>query len=212
MAEVFGERRKQLLRHLLRSGTGATVKELVQVLGVTRTAVRQHVAALKREGLVAPSAVLPSGGRPKTLFALTPAGRKAVQRHYAWFGELLVDAVEQGRDAARLHARITRIATAVLARARAQQPIRDEGPKSAERLAALMDQLGYDARVARGADGAPAIEASHCVFHELAMKRPEVCQFDLALLSGYAGRRVELGECMARGGRVCRFRFTSNAS
>src|SRR5690606_29902750 len=75
MAEVFGARRKQLLRHLLRSESGATVKELVQVLGVTRTAVRQHLAALTRDGLVAPAAILPSGGRPKTLFALTQAGR-----------------------------------------------------------------------------------------------------------------------------------------
>src|SRR5690606_31181546 len=80
MAEVFGERRKQLLRHLLRNKTGATIKELMQVLGVTRTAVRQHVAALIRQGLVAPAAVLPSGGRPRTLFALTSAGREAVPR------------------------------------------------------------------------------------------------------------------------------------
>jgi len=207
MAEVFGERRRQLLRHLLRNRTGATVKELMQALGVTRTAVRQHVAALVRQGLVAPAAVLPSGGRPKTLFALTPAGREAVRRHYAWFGELLMDAVEHERDGTSLRRRITRIASAVLARARAQRPSCEERSKSVERLAALMDQLGYDARVARDADGAPAIEASHCIFHDVAMKRPEVCQFDLALLSGYAGRRVELRECMSRGGRVCRFRF-----
>src|SRR5690554_929298 len=106
MAEVFGERRKQLLRHLLRKRAGATIKELTQVLGVTRTAVRQHVAALMREGLVAPAAVVPSGGRPKTLLALTPAGREAVPRHFAWFGELLVDAVERERDAAGVRTRI----------------------------------------------------------------------------------------------------------
>lgn len=210
MAEVFGERRKQLLRHLLRNKTGATIKELMQVLGVTRTAVRQHVAALIRQGLVAPAAVLPSGGRPRTLFALTSAGREAVPRHYAWFGELLVDAVERERGSS-LRARIARIAAAVLARARAQRPFGKEGTKSVEGLAALMDQLGYDARVATDADGAPAIEANHCIFHELAMKRPEVCQFDLAVLSGYAGRRVELRECMSRGGRVCRFRFAPKA-
>src|SRR5690606_14381370 len=122
MAEVFGERRKQLLRHLLRHRRGATVKELMQVLGVTRTAVRQHVAALTREGLVAPAAVLPSGGRPKTLFALTPAGRETVPRHYAWFGELVVDAVERERDRASLRTRIARIAAAVVARARGARP------------------------------------------------------------------------------------------
>ncbi len=40
------------------------------------------------------------------------------------------------------------------------------------------------------------------------MKNPEVCQFDLSLLSGLTGSKVDLDECMARGGHVCRFRFT----
>src|SRR5690606_36776499 len=120
MVEVFGERRRQLQRHLLGNRTGATVKELKQALGVAHTAVRQHVPALVRQGLVARAAVLPSGGRPKTLFSLTPAGRDAVRRHYAWFGELLRDAVEHERDGTCLRRRITRIASAVLARARAQ--------------------------------------------------------------------------------------------
>jgi hypothetical protein len=33
-------------------------------------------------------------------------------------------------------------------------------------------------------------------------------RFDLALLSGYTSSKVELNECVARGGHVCRFRFT----
>src|SRR5690606_17958003 len=72
----------------------------------------------------------------------------------------------------------------------------------------LMDDLGYDARTGDDVDGAPTIEADNCVFHELAMKNPEICQFDLSLLSGLTGSKVDLTECMARGGHVCRFRFT----
>jgi predicted ArsR family transcriptional regulator len=53
----------------------------------------------------------------------------------------------------------------------------------------------------------PTIEADNCVFHELALRNREVCNFDLALMSGFTGQRVELHECMARGGQVCRFRF-----
>lgn len=171
MAEMFGERRKQLLRHLFRKKAGATVKELVQVLGVTRTAVRQHLAALKRDGLVTPGATLPSGGRPKRLVMLTPAGREMLPRHYAWFGELVTDAVEQHRQTASLAAALRRIAAAVVAR-QGPPPKLEESFQAVEKLSAFMDRLGYDARPTHDADGRPAIEANHCMFHELAKKHP----------------------------------------
>lgn len=209
MAEVFGERRKQLLRHLHRRPGGATVKELVQELGVTRTAVRQHLAALKREGLVVAGATQPSGGRPKSLFMLTASAREKLPSLYSWFGELVVGTVAQQGNTARISIALRRIAGAVVAR----QSARPEGAATAtvESLSALMDGLGYDARPIRDVDGQPAIEADHCIFHELARKHPAICRFDLALLSTYAGRRVELHECMVRGGHVCRFRFTPRA-
>lgn len=212
MAEMFGERRKRLLRYLLKNAAGATVKELMQVLGVTRTAVRQHVAALIRDGLVASGGTLPSGGRPKNVVALTAAGRAAVPRHDSWFGALLVEALETGADIAGRGARIRRLGATVAAQARSSATNAAGEAPTIERLAELMDRVGYDARLTTDARGEPSVEASHCIFHGLAKEHPEVCQFDLALLSGYTGRRVELHECMSRGGRVCRFRFTAQKS
>jgi predicted ArsR family transcriptional regulator len=51
------------------------------------------------------------------------------------------------------------------------------------------------------------IEATNCVFHHLATRFPEVCHFDLALLSTFVGRPVVHDECIVRGGHVCRFSF-----
>ena len=101
MAEVFRERRRQLLRHLLRNKRGATVDELGQGLGVTRTAIRQHLSSLMRDGLIAPGETRASGGRPKQLFVLTDKGREAFPRHYSWFAQLLIEAMaqEHGRPA-----------------------------------------------------------------------------------------------------------------
>ncbi|HEX2492144.1 MAG TPA: HTH domain-containing protein, partial [Steroidobacter sp.] len=90
MSEIFGERRKQLLRYLLRNKSGASVDELAQALGVTRTAVRQHLASLMRDRLVVPGAARASGGRPQQLFVLTEEGKEAFPRHYSWFAHLLV--------------------------------------------------------------------------------------------------------------------------
>lgn len=208
MAEVLGERRKLLMRHLLRHKSGASIDELAQTGGVTRTAVRQHLASLMSDGLVAVAGARPSGGRPQQLFVLTPVGKESFPRRYSWFAQLLIEAMGQEHGAAGLRLRLARIASAVVAQLQQRTPGLAGRRQKIEKLSEVMDELGYDARTGRNVGGLPTIEADNCVFHELAMKNPAVCQFDLALLSGFSGSKVELDECMARGGHVCRFRFT----
>jgi predicted ArsR family transcriptional regulator len=208
MSEVFGERRKQLMRHLLRHKTGCSIDELALAIGVTRTAVRQHLAALSQEGLVAPGGQRATGGRPQQLFVLTPQGREAFPRRYSWFAQLLIEAMAKEHGASGLRIRLGRIASAVVAQLRQRAPEKDSRQQKVAKVSKLMDELGYDARTGKDIAGAPTIEADNCVFHELAMNKPEICQFDLSLLSGLTGSKVELDECMARGGHVCRFRFT----
>lgn len=85
---MFGERRKRLMRHLLRNKAGAGIDELARAIGVTRTAVRQHLAALLQEGRVGAGGERATGGRPQRLFVLTKEGREAFPRHYSWFAQL----------------------------------------------------------------------------------------------------------------------------
>lgn len=208
MNGVFGERRKRLMRHLLRNKSGASIDELARTIDVTRTAVRQHLSALSREGLIAIGAERATGGRPQRLYVLTQAGREAFPRHYSWFAQLLIEAMAAEHGAAGLRARLGRIASAVVAQLRLNALEKEGRRQRVGKVSDLMDELGYDARRGKDLAGAPTIEADNCVFHELAMKNPAVCQFDLSLLSGLTGSKVELDECMARGGHVCRFRFT----
>jgi len=211
MVGVLRDRQKQLLRHLLRNKAGLSVDELSRNLAVTRTAVRQHLAVLMRDGFVGPGATRPSGGRPQQLYLLTDVGKEAFPRHYSWFAQLLIDAMVREHGAAGLRARLGRIASAVAAQLRDRVSEPKSRRQEVQHLTALMDELGYDAHLGKEVGGAPTIEADNCVFHELAMKNPQICHFDLALLSASSGSRLELHECMAQGGRVCRFRFARNA-
>ena len=98
MAEVFRERRRQLLRHLLRNKGGATVNELAHGLGVTRTAIRQHLASLMRDG--PPPPARPCFGRAaEAAFRAHGKGREAFPRHYSWFAQLLIEAMAQEHGA-----------------------------------------------------------------------------------------------------------------
>lgn len=208
MLEILGDRQKQLLKLLLKNKSGLTVDELSAGLSITRNAVRQHLAALESDGLIALGPTRPSGGRPRQLYALTDKGKEAFPRHYSWLAQLVLEAIKSEQGAEGLRKRLASIGSNVAAQLRARSPGPETREQKVEKLAAVMDQLGYNARSTAAADRAPVIEADNCVFHELAIRNPEICDFDLAMMGAFAGSKVEHQECMARGGNVCRFKFT----
>src|SRR5258705_11846959 len=125
MVGVLRDRQKQLLRHLLRNKAGLSVDELSRNLAVTRTAVRQHLAALMRDGLVGPGATRPSGGRPQQLYLLADVGKEAFPRHYSWFAQLLINAMAREHGTAGLCVRLGPLPPA----GAAHLPGRPSGPK-----------------------------------------------------------------------------------
>jgi predicted ArsR family transcriptional regulator len=202
--ELLGERQRALLRQLLQRKAGMTVDELSRALEVTRTAVRQHLTALEREGLVALGSSRPSGGRPIRLYRLTAKGQELFPRQYAWLAQLIVSSLKADGGGATLERRLSALGHDVGAQLRAQHPELKTRQQKVERLAELMLELGYDSAAT---PGAPEIVADNCVFHQLAQRDPAICKFDLALLAAFTESGVELKECMAKGGPACRFRF-----
>ncbi len=207
MIETLGGRQQDLLGLLLQRKSGMTVDELSRTLGITRNAVRQHLAVMERDGLVAQSATRPTGGRPEQLYVLGEKGRELFPRHYSWFSQLLIESMieESGRDG--LAQRLAGMGRRVAEQLRAQSPLPEDPAQRVVPLAQVMSGLGYHARAVDAAPDLPLIEADNCVFHHLAARYPEVCHFDLALLSSYVGAEVEHRECVVRGGQCCRFGF-----
>ena len=206
MLELLGRRQKDLLQLLLRHKDGLTVDELGAKLAVTRTAVRQHLAALTGEGLVTPGASKATGGRPTQLYVLSEKGRGLFPRQYSWLAQLMFESMKEQAGGAGLRRRLAAMGTRVGTQLRAQHPALRTRQDKVLKLAELMEQLGYSTAQTTVLDPT-VISADNCVFHDLALKDPDVCEFDLALLSSFTDSRVEHQECMARGGHVCRFKF-----
>src|SRR5262245_38793139 len=205
MLEILGTRQQALLRLLLKRKAGLTVDEISTALDITRNAVRQHLAALENDGLVVQGETRPSGGRPEQLYVLTDAGKELFPRHYSWFAQLVVESIKQETGAEGLRERLETMGAAVAERMRSQHPGLTSRQQKVDKLSEVMEELGYDTRDNADNVGAATIEADNCIFHNLAMKNPEVCAFDLALLSTFTDSKVDHQECMARGGNVCRF-------
>ncbi|HVT53500.1 MAG TPA: HTH domain-containing protein [Dongiaceae bacterium] len=199
------DRRADLMAALLQDKAGLSIDELTERLGITRTAVRQHLAALEREGTVARGGVRPSGGRPQHVYVLTEAGAERFTRRYSWFADLLIGLLRSELGAEDLRERLEALgenaARALLRSAAGDQRL---AARLGE-LAAAMRELGYETDPVNPRE--KEIVARNCIFHQLAVANPEVCAFDLGLMAKFAGAKVDHVECMARGEHVCRFRF-----
>jgi predicted ArsR family transcriptional regulator len=203
MLDVFGQRRQSLLNLLLERKEGLTIDQMAGALGITRTAVREHVSALERERLIAAGALAGStGGRPGRLYALTARGMALFPKQYDLIARLLLEQMSQrlgaGETEHELRALGARLAT--------QLKGKMSGRTLAERtraVAALMRELGYEASARK--DGEPVIEALNCVYHELAQADQTICSLDLALIENLADAEVEHRACMARGDNACVF-------
>jgi predicted ArsR family transcriptional regulator len=207
MIELLGTRQKDLLTQLLKQKAGLTVDELSKRLEITRNAVRQHVTALENDGLIMRGDSRPSRGRPEQLYVLTAKGKEAFPRQYSWLAQLVIESVKLETGANRLRDRMGAMGSRVATQLRSQHPGLKTRQQKIQKLSDLMEQLGYNTSRVTATGSASVIEADNCVFHDLALKTPEVCEFDLAFLSTFTDSKVDHQECMAKGGNVCRFKF-----
>ncbi len=209
MLKILGLRQQELLSLLLKNKNGLTVDELSKRLEIARNAVRQHLASLENDGFVTQGISRPSGGRPEQLYILSDAGKELFPRHYSWFAQLIVESItqESGEDGLRERMRV--MGTAVAQQLKRQYPDLGTQQQKIEKLAEVMEELGYDTKSTSTLAGIPIIEADNCIFHNLAIKNPAVCQFDLALMASFTDSHIDHQECMANKGNVCRFKFKS---
>jgi len=198
MLEGLGRTQQDLLHALLRHPTGMSIDDLAQALSVTRTAVRQHLAALERDGLVMRGATRPTGRRPEQLHQLTEQGRELFPRQYPLLANLLIGEVAGLLGEPALLALMRQLGRKLASDL--QPEVVDEA-----QIVQHMNAAGYEAEVFFRSGGEPQIVAHNCVFHHLAKAHPVVCELDLALIGALGGGEVEHQECMLRGGQVCRF-------
>jgi DeoR family suf operon transcriptional repressor len=200
----MADTRRELMQKLLESkDTGLTVDELSRELGITRTAVQQHVVGLERDGLVAEVDRRSTGGRPSRAYGLSERGYERFPRNYALLAEgLLATATESlGEEAVDglLMKLAERIADEASPRLRA-----GAGGSKLEAVIDLMNEIGYDAAPLPDGEG---ISAANCVYHKVAERTRAVCRYDVRLLSLLLGESVEHDCCMQDGDGRCTFRL-----
>ena len=196
--------RDRILELMLRSEEPLTVQALSAALGISRNAAHQHVVAMEREGLVERASAIRTKGRPSQGYRLSAAGSATFPRQYALLAKQLLDELSRTLGPAELRLAMERIGKSLADSLRGR--VGQDPTEAIVEIAGLMRELGYQSKAVDSQDG-PVIEAHNCVFHDLAMADPAICEVDLSLLRALSGKTVEHRRCMARGQHSCRFAF-----
>ncbi len=194
---------RQIVEHLQRHNR-ATIKDLERLLGVTTTAVRQHLASLLSEGYVYRQSVPAGVGRPHHTYVLTDKARELFACHCDDLALTLLQEVfaVEGRERAqmlldRVGDRLARRYAGSVRAPLLQQRV-DEMAQALEQRGVLTDIVEHDGDTI-------VLTAYNCPFHELAQEHREICAMDERMLQQVLGTEVRLDSCIMDGHARCAF-------
>lgn len=206
-----GSRQDQLLTLLLNSPDGLSIDSMAEQVGISRTAVKQHLSALEKQQLVQESSLNASkGGRPARSYKLTQQGINRFPKQYAWFCQLLLSELQHEMGVQGLEQLMWKMGTK-LANELAPQFAHKDADGKLLALIELMQSLGYHAELEQAGE-VSQIKAINCVYHDLAQEHPALCQFDQALISTLLATPIVQTACMAKQDCACAFRVNAHAA
>jgi predicted ArsR family transcriptional regulator len=193
LERLLGETRAKLL-YLLRRPPG-TITRLSSALGLTDNAVRTHIAALGRDGIVEQvGSQRDTGGKPARVYALTQAGEELFPKAYA---VILGGLVEQlARTDGWEHAAELLRAVGEQAGSGLAVPADLQGRVGV--AAGALRSLGGDIEVQRTPQGW-RLQGFACPLSAVTARHPQVCALAQALVEEITGQPVT--ECCDRTGR-----------
>lgn len=199
------ERQQSILNHLLEKPDGATVDELLPVIGVTKTAAKEHINQLQHMGYLSFRDVSTGVGRPKRVYALSEQGIESFPRQYSWLSSALLNQLALDLEPNQISKIMKSIAKSVADSLEPELSKLSESERLV-RIVKTMNDLGYHARLQPSqGKGEIIIEAVNCVYHSVAKVHPKLCEFDIEFLSASSKKGVKMESCVARGGKSCRF-------
>lgn len=187
--------RDEILLALLHAPpTGLSVAELQSSTGVPRTTVQDVLATLQREQLVRISGAEPTGGRPRTRFALTDKGTEQFPTFSPVFAADFYHATERLVGPLGMSMLIDEMVNSAV----------DDLPHglSPEEVVAALNEFGYQAVL----QGGNEIVVAHCVFRSISKDTESICRYDRKIVSHLSGGTVEQRSCMAAGDETCSFK------
>ena len=205
----------QILEHLQRNPS-ATIKDFEVLLGVTTTAVRQHLNALQASGYLDRREERSGVGRPHYIYVATDAARELfacrcdvlaltmLQEMYE-----VVGAEQMGTLLLRVGVRLADQYTESVKATGLQHRV-EEMAGALGRQGVLTDVSVGESNTA-GESNTIALKMYNCPYHDLAIEHREICEMDQLMLQQVLGAEVSLDDCIMDGHASCSFEIKQSS-
>jgi len=198
--------RSQLIQMLKTEGSCST-GDMARAMGITEMAIRRHIQAMERDGLIQSSLVRQPMGRPCYRYSLTEQADNLFPKKYSQLTLDLFEELEQEPGGARL---IDRMFEGRRDKLESRFRDRMDDRTLEERVAALSEiqnDGGYMTHWEADRDQPEAYQLHeyNCPIAQVANQYRQACQCELQLFERLLGAEVERTECLADGGKRCTY-------
>jgi len=189
-----------VLQYIRRHGQ-ATIKELEEVLGVSTTAVREHLAHLQSQGLLATSTVRYGPGRPKLVYALTDKAQKLFPKHYDLLINLLLQEISSEEGMQKVEQLLERVSVRI-AHEYLEHVSGTDIEARLKELRTTLEKQGIPSEVQPSGDG---IRIFSCPYLEVIQEHAEVCTMERQAFEQILGERMVQEHSIREGHFHCCF-------
>jgi DeoR family transcriptional regulator, suf operon transcriptional repressor len=190
----------KILAYLQRHGE-ATVKDLEELLGISTTAVREHLTHLQAKNLVTTKLVRRGPGRPHAVYFLTDAAQDLFPKEYDTLTNMLLREIASREGPDRLQVLLDAVGARLADEYRGQVV----GAELPERLAALrasLERRGIPVELQPDGD---SFKVFACPYLDVAQEHAGVCSMERHMVEQVLGEQVVLEGTIREGHRSCHF-------
>jgi predicted ArsR family transcriptional regulator len=190
----------KILAYLQRHGE-ATVKQFEVLLGISTTAVREHLTHLEAKDLVTTKLVRRGPGRPHALYFLTDAAQDLFPKEYDTLSTMLLREIASQEGPDRLQVLLNAVGTRLAEEYRGPAA----GAELPERLLALcasLERRGIPVELLPDGD---SFKLFACPYLDVAQEHAGVCAMERRMVEQVLGEQIVLESTIREGGRSCHF-------
>jgi len=195
---------RQKIINYLKKSDWMTVSELSKKVGITPMAVRQHLLALDRQGIVRNVVKKTGIGRPVFLYGLTERAESIFPKSYGKFINEVFSSIVELEGFEKLDGIFRQRKERML---KERFSVLSELPDMRGRLSTLAEMLnqdGYMAELEEQGEGF-SLRQFNCPISEISANYTEPCKYELELYRDLLGEGVSRQECLREGGTSCTY-------